>query len=77
MRRRVPTSRRGYSRASRRVEARFSLEWPLDQLEEGNATENGYTPGPPVMEFSERRKYIQGGGVKKFIYKGLSTTSRN
>src|SRR5438874_4278562 len=29
-------------------------------LEEGNATENGYTPGPPVMEFSETGKYLQG-----------------
>src|SRR5258706_6568935 len=31
-------------------------------LEEGNATENGYTPGPPVMEFSETGAYIQGWG---------------
>jgi hypothetical protein len=31
-------------------------------LEEGNATENGYLPGPPVMEFSETGKYIQGWG---------------
>ena len=31
-------------------------------LEEGNATENGYTPGPPVMEFSETGRYIQGWG---------------
>src|SRR6267142_1646097 len=31
-------------------------------LEEGNATENGYMPGPPVMEFSETGKYIQGWG---------------
>jgi NHL repeat len=31
-------------------------------LEEGNATENGYTPGPPVMEFSETGKYVQGWG---------------
>ena len=31
-------------------------------LEEGNATENGYAPGPPVMEFSETGKYIQGWG---------------
>ncbi len=31
-------------------------------LEEGNATENGYTPAPPVMEFSETGKYIQGWG---------------
>src|SRR6478672_3032130 len=31
-------------------------------LEEGNATENGYTPGPPVMEFSETGQYIQGWG---------------
>src|SRR5467141_1217642 len=29
-------------------------------LEEGNATENGYKPGPPVMEFSETGTYIQG-----------------
>ena len=31
-------------------------------LEEGNATENGYVPGPPVMEFSETGKYLQGWG---------------
>src|SRR5262247_4666856 len=31
-------------------------------LEEGNATENGYVPGPPVMEFSETGTYIQGWG---------------
>jgi NHL repeat-containing protein len=31
-------------------------------LEEGNATENGYTPAPPVMEFSETGKYLQGWG---------------
>ena len=31
-------------------------------LEEGNASENGYTPGPPVMEFSETGKYLQGWG---------------
>ena len=31
-------------------------------LEEGNATENGYVPGPPVMEFSETGKYVQGWG---------------
>jgi DNA-binding beta-propeller fold protein YncE len=31
-------------------------------LEEGNATENGYTPGPPVMEFNETGRYIQGWG---------------
>jgi DNA-binding beta-propeller fold protein YncE len=31
-------------------------------LEEGNATENGYTPGPPVLEFSETGAYIQGWG---------------
>jgi DNA-binding beta-propeller fold protein YncE len=31
-------------------------------LEEGNATENGYTPGPPVMEFSETGAYLQGWG---------------
>ena len=29
-------------------------------LEEGNATENGYVPGPPVVEFSANGKYIQG-----------------
>src|SRR5438552_9134327 len=31
-------------------------------LEEGNATENGYLPAPPVVEFSETGKYIQGWG---------------
>jgi len=31
-------------------------------LEEGNATENGYTPAPPVVEFSETGKYLQGWG---------------
>jgi DNA-binding beta-propeller fold protein YncE len=31
-------------------------------LEEGNATENGYKPAPPVLEFSATGKYIQGWG---------------
>src|SRR3954468_19426675 len=31
-------------------------------LEEGNATEKGYTAGPPVMEFSGTGAYIQGWG---------------
>jgi hypothetical protein len=31
-------------------------------LEEGNATENGYKPAPPVLEFDETGKYIQGWG---------------
>src|SRR2546423_14593190 len=31
-------------------------------LEEGNATETGYPPGPPVMEFSETGTYLQGWG---------------
>ena len=31
-------------------------------LEEGNATENGYLPAPPVIEFSPDGKYIQGWG---------------
>src|SRR5262249_58413313 len=31
-------------------------------LEEGNATENGYKPAPPVVEFSAEGKYIQGWG---------------
>ena len=31
-------------------------------LEEGNATENGYTPGPPVMEFSETGNVHPGMG---------------
>jgi len=31
-------------------------------LEEGNATENGYMPAPPVLEFSASGKYVQGWG---------------
>jgi DNA-binding beta-propeller fold protein YncE len=31
-------------------------------LEEGNATENGYAPAPPVLEFSPTGRYIQGWG---------------
>src|SRR5438270_3573171 len=31
-------------------------------LEEGNATENGYKPAPPVIEFSADGKYMQGWG---------------
>src|SRR5712672_1512192 len=31
-------------------------------LEEGNATENGYVPAPPVLEFSETGRYITGWG---------------
>ena len=31
-------------------------------LEEGNATENGYKPAPPVVEFSPTGKYLQGWG---------------
>jgi DNA-binding beta-propeller fold protein YncE len=31
-------------------------------LEEGNATENGYVPAPPVVEFAPDGKYIQGWG---------------
>ena len=31
-------------------------------LEEGNATENGYVPAPPVIEFSAAGKYIQAWG---------------
>jgi hypothetical protein len=31
-------------------------------LEEGNATENGYKPAPPVLEFSATGQYIQGWG---------------
>jgi hypothetical protein len=31
-------------------------------LEEGNALENGYKPAPPVLEFDETGKYIQGWG---------------
>src|SRR5262249_46358610 len=30
--------------------------------EEGNATENGYLPAPPVIEFSADGKYVQGWG---------------
>src|SRR5258705_2896689 len=31
-------------------------------LEEGNATENGFGPAPPVLEFDPKGKYIQGWG---------------
>jgi DNA-binding beta-propeller fold protein YncE len=31
-------------------------------LEEGNATENGWGPAPPVIEFSASGKYLQGWG---------------
>jgi hypothetical protein len=31
-------------------------------LEEGNATENGYLPAPPVVEFDPTGKYLQGWG---------------
>ena len=31
-------------------------------LEEGNVTENGYVPAPPVVEFSDTGRYIQGWG---------------
>src|SRR6202047_3115761 len=31
-------------------------------LEEGNATENGYVPAPPVLQFSATGRYIQGWG---------------
>jgi len=31
-------------------------------LEEGNATENGWGPAPPVIEFSSTGKYLQGWG---------------
>src|SRR6476646_4120541 len=31
-------------------------------LEEGNATENGWRPAPPVVEFSPEGKYLQGWG---------------
>src|SRR5258705_13531789 len=31
-------------------------------LEEGNATENGYAPAPPVLQFSPTGRYIQGWG---------------
>jgi hypothetical protein len=31
-------------------------------LEEGNATENGWKPAPPVVEFSPEGKYLQGWG---------------
>src|SRR6202140_2800033 len=34
-------------------------------LEEGNATENGYVPAPPVLEFSPTGRYIQGWGPTK------------
>jgi NHL repeat-containing protein len=34
-------------------------------LEEGNATENGYGPAPPVLEFSATGQYIQGWGPAK------------
>src|SRR5260370_6975900 len=35
-------------------------------LEEGNATENGYVPAPPVLQFSPTGRYIQGwGGLAK------------
>jgi sugar lactone lactonase YvrE len=35
-------------------------------LEEGNATENGWGPAPPVVEFSPTGKYLQGwGGISK------------
>src|SRR6266853_4049419 len=34
-------------------------------LEEGNATENGYLPAPPVLEFSAMGQYIQGWGPAK------------
>jgi hypothetical protein len=38
-------------------------------LEEGNATENGYKPAPPVLQFSATGKYIQGwGGPAKGQY---------
>jgi sugar lactone lactonase YvrE len=38
-------------------------------LEEGNATENGYKPAPPVLQFSPTGKYIQGwGGPAKGQY---------
>src|SRR5438132_6620573 len=31
-------------------------------LEEGNATENGYKPAPPVLQFSATGQYVQGWG---------------
>src|SRR5499425_569357 len=31
-------------------------------LEEGNATENGYVPAPPVLQFTSMGGYIQGWG---------------
>src|SRR4030095_4044081 len=31
-------------------------------LEEGNATENGYLPASPVVEFGANGKYLQGWG---------------
>lgn len=31
-------------------------------LEEGNATENGYGPAPPVLEFSTTGHFIRGWG---------------
>src|SRR5262249_57686212 len=31
-------------------------------LEEGNATENGYKPAPPVIEFGPDGRYIQASG---------------
>src|ERR1700681_1562279 len=34
-------------------------------LEEGNATENGYVPAPPVLEFSATGRYLQGWGPMK------------
>jgi hypothetical protein len=34
-------------------------------LEEGNATENGYGPAPPVVEFSPDGRYLQGWGPQK------------
>jgi hypothetical protein len=38
-------------------------------LEEGNATENGYVPAPPVVEFSATGRYLQGwGGPSKGQY---------
>jgi hypothetical protein len=31
-------------------------------LEEGNATENGYAPAPPVLQFMPTGRYVQGWG---------------
>src|ERR1700741_4659406 len=31
-------------------------------LEEGNATENGYVPAPPVLQFTPTGRYVQGWG---------------